>query len=97
VARDSLRGLYKDSLTYDSPLRFQVKAVITLPNEARPEPYSIVVALFSWVVLHVPIKSYDLVINNTKSMNMDKTGITSSLLSSWFYIIPKPEPIIATK
>jgi hypothetical protein len=32
--RDSLRGLYKDSLTYDNPLRFQVKAVITLPNEA---------------------------------------------------------------
>jgi hypothetical protein len=32
--RDSLRGLYKDSLTYDNPLRFQVKAVITLSNEA---------------------------------------------------------------
>jgi hypothetical protein len=31
--RNSLRGLYKDSLTYDNPLRFQVKAVITLPNE----------------------------------------------------------------
>jgi hypothetical protein len=31
--RDSLRGLYKDSLTYDNPLRFQVKAVITLHNE----------------------------------------------------------------
>jgi hypothetical protein len=34
--RDSLRGLYKDSLTYDNPLRFQVKAVITLPNEEIP-------------------------------------------------------------
>jgi hypothetical protein len=33
-SRDSLRGIYKDSLTYDNPLRFQVKAVITLPNEA---------------------------------------------------------------
>jgi hypothetical protein len=32
--RDSLRGIYKDLLTYDNPLRFQVKAVITLPNEA---------------------------------------------------------------
>jgi hypothetical protein len=32
--RDSLQGLYKDSLTYDNPLRFQVKTVITLPNEA---------------------------------------------------------------
>jgi hypothetical protein len=32
--KDSLRGLSKDSLTYDNPLRFQVKAVITLPNEA---------------------------------------------------------------
>jgi hypothetical protein len=31
--RDSLRDLYKDSLTYDNSLRFQVKAVITLPNE----------------------------------------------------------------
>jgi hypothetical protein len=55
------------------------------------------VALFSWVVLHVPIKIYDLVINNTKSMNMDKTGVTSSLLSSWLYIIPKPKLVIATK
>jgi hypothetical protein len=34
--RDSLRGLYKDSLTYDNPLSFQVKAVITLPNEVVP-------------------------------------------------------------
>jgi hypothetical protein len=34
--RDSLRGLYKDSLTYDNPLRLQVKAVITLPNEVVP-------------------------------------------------------------
>jgi hypothetical protein len=32
--RDSLRGIYKDSLYYDNPLRVQVKAVITLPNEA---------------------------------------------------------------
>jgi hypothetical protein len=31
--RDSQRGLYKDFLTNDNPLRFQVKAVITLPNE----------------------------------------------------------------
>jgi hypothetical protein len=31
--RDSLRDLYKDSLTYDNPLMFQVKAVITLSNE----------------------------------------------------------------
>jgi hypothetical protein len=37
------------------------------------------------MVLHVPIKSYDLVINNTKSMNMDKTGVASSLSSSWLY------------
>jgi len=29
----TLRGLYKDSLTYDNPLRFQTKVVITLPNE----------------------------------------------------------------
>ena len=29
----TLRGLYKDSLTYDNPLRFQVKTVITLPSE----------------------------------------------------------------
>jgi hypothetical protein len=34
--RDSLRGLYKNSLTYDNLLRFQVKAVITLPNEIVP-------------------------------------------------------------
>jgi hypothetical protein len=34
--RDSLRGLYKDSLTYDNPLSFQVKTVITLPNEEVP-------------------------------------------------------------
>jgi hypothetical protein len=34
--RDSLQGLYKDSLTYDNPLRFQVKMVITLPNEEVP-------------------------------------------------------------
>ena len=27
----TLRGLYKDSLTYDNPLRFQAKVVITLP------------------------------------------------------------------
>jgi hypothetical protein len=31
--RDSVQGLYKDSLTYDNLLRFEVKAVITLPNE----------------------------------------------------------------
>jgi hypothetical protein len=34
--RDSLRGLYKDSLTHDNPLRFQIKAVMTLPNEEIP-------------------------------------------------------------
>jgi hypothetical protein len=34
--RDSLRGLYKDSLTYDNPLRLQVKEVITLPNVVMP-------------------------------------------------------------
>ena len=32
----TLRGLYKDSLTCDNPLRFQVKVVITLPNEVVP-------------------------------------------------------------
>ena len=32
----TLRGLYKDSLAYDNLLRFQVKAVITLPNEEVP-------------------------------------------------------------
>ena len=32
----TLRSIYKDSLTYDNPLRFQVKAVITLPNEEVP-------------------------------------------------------------
>jgi hypothetical protein len=31
--RGSLRGLYKDSLTYNGPLRFQAAVVITLPNE----------------------------------------------------------------
>jgi hypothetical protein len=30
-------------------------------------------------------------------MNMDGTGVVSSLLSSWLYIISKPEPVIATK
>jgi hypothetical protein len=54
-----------------------------------------VVALFSWVVLHILIKIYDLVVNNTKSMNMDKIGVASLLLSSWLKIIPKSEPIIA--
>jgi hypothetical protein len=49
------------------------------------------------VVLHIPIEIYDLVINSTKSMNMDKIGVTSSLLSSWLYIIFKLEPVIATK
>jgi hypothetical protein len=32
-SRDSLRGLYKDFLTCNSPLRFQAAVVITLPNE----------------------------------------------------------------
>jgi hypothetical protein len=31
--RDSIQDLYKDFLTYDNPLRFQVKAIITLPTE----------------------------------------------------------------
>jgi hypothetical protein len=31
--KDSLRGLYKDSLTRNGPLRFQAAVVITLPNE----------------------------------------------------------------
>jgi hypothetical protein len=31
--RDSLRVLYKDSVTYNGPLRFQTAVVITLPNE----------------------------------------------------------------
>jgi hypothetical protein len=31
--RDSLRGLYKDSLTCNGPLRFHVAVAITLPNE----------------------------------------------------------------
>ena len=30
----TLQGLYKDFLTHDNSLRFQAKAVITLPNEA---------------------------------------------------------------
>jgi hypothetical protein len=34
--KDLLRDLYKDSLTYDNPLRFQVKTVITLPNNVIP-------------------------------------------------------------
>jgi hypothetical protein len=34
--KDSLRGLYKDSLTYDNLLRFQAAVVITLANEAVP-------------------------------------------------------------
>jgi hypothetical protein len=33
--RDSLRGLYQDFLTYDNPLRFQVKTVITLRALAK--------------------------------------------------------------
>jgi hypothetical protein len=39
--RDSLRGLYKDSITYDNLLRFQVKVVITPPNEADALPRTI--------------------------------------------------------
>jgi hypothetical protein len=31
--RDSLQGLYKDSLTCNGPLRFQATVVITLANE----------------------------------------------------------------
>jgi hypothetical protein len=30
-------------------------------------------------------------------MNMDRTDVVLSLLSSWLYIIPKLEPVIATK
>jgi hypothetical protein len=36
--RDSLRGLYKDSLTCNGPLRFQAAVVITLPNEEDALP-----------------------------------------------------------
>jgi hypothetical protein len=35
---DSLRGLYKDSLTCIGPLRFQAAVVITLPNEEDALP-----------------------------------------------------------
>src|SRR6185312_4985853 len=35
--------------------------IVHLINQPRPEPYSIVVVLFSWVVLHVPIKQNILV------------------------------------
>ena len=31
-----LRGLYKDSLSYDNLIRFQAKVIITLPNEEVP-------------------------------------------------------------
>jgi hypothetical protein len=31
--RNSLRDIYKESLTYENPQRFQAKADITLPNE----------------------------------------------------------------
>jgi hypothetical protein len=30
-------------------------------------------------------------------MNMDRTGVASSLLSSWLYIILKLEPVVANK
>jgi hypothetical protein len=33
IGRDSLRGLYKDPLTCNYPLRFQAIVVIALPNE----------------------------------------------------------------
>jgi hypothetical protein len=36
--RDSLQGFYKDSLTYDNPLKFQAAVVITLPNEEDALP-----------------------------------------------------------
>jgi hypothetical protein len=36
--RDSLRGLYKDSLTCIGPLRFQAAAVITLLSEEDALP-----------------------------------------------------------
>ena len=35
--------------------------IVHLINQPRPEPYSIVVVLFSWVVLHVPLKTYNLI------------------------------------
>ena len=35
--------------------------IVHLITQPRPEPISIVVVLFSWVVLHVLIKAYDLV------------------------------------
>jgi hypothetical protein len=39
--RDSLRDLYKDSLTCIGPLRFQAAVVITLPNEEDALPRTI--------------------------------------------------------
>jgi hypothetical protein len=38
--RDSLRGLYKDFLTYNGPLRLQNAVVITLPNKEDAVPGS---------------------------------------------------------
>ena len=42
--------------------------IVHLINQPRSEPYSIVVVLFSWVVLHVPNKSYNLVKSIDRSM-----------------------------
>jgi hypothetical protein len=36
--RDSLRDLYKDSLTCNGPLRFQAAVVVTLRNEEEVLP-----------------------------------------------------------
>jgi hypothetical protein len=34
------------------------------------------------------LNRYDVVTNNTKSMNMDKISVASSLLSSWLLTFP---------
>ena len=41
--------------------------IVHLINQPRPEPYSIVVVLFSWVVLHIPIKQ-SILVNKHRSM-----------------------------
>ena len=45
--------------TNQTPQAWHIDHIITCP---RPKPCSIVIVRFSWVVLHVPIKSYHLVI-----------------------------------
>ena len=51
--------------------------IVHLINQPRPGPYSIVVVLFFWVVLHVPIKSYNLV----KSIDRSMVRVTWLLLT----------------